>query len=95
MIPGSIDGSSNWNEPTSLARTVEEAMVVAGVLNVSKEARATTKDRREGFVAIATGLINYLQQNMDLQIAEGALRSATDLSQEVPAAAKTLSQVAK
>lgn len=62
---------------------------------MTKEARATTKDRRNGFAAIATGLINYLQQHMDLQIAEGALRSATDLQQEVPSAAKTLSQVVK
>ena len=95
MIPGSIDGSNNWVETSSLARAIEQAMVDFDVINVSKEARATTKDRRKAFVAIATGLINYLKEDMDLQIAKGALRAATAASQEVPPAATTLTQVVK
>jgi len=95
MVPGSIDGNNNWVEASSLARAVEDAMVSAGVLNLSKEAKATTKDRRKGFIAIATGLVNYLQQNMDIVIAKAELHDATSVSLEVPAADTTLTQAAK
>jgi len=95
MIPGSIDGNNNWVEGTSLARAVEDAMVAAGVLHLDKEAKATTKDRRKGFVAIATGLIGYLQQNMDLQFAAAALHTQQEASLNVPTAAKTITQAVK
>ena len=95
MVPGSIDGNSNWVEASSLARAVEDAMVSAGVLNLSKEAKATTKDRRKGFVAIATGLVNYLQQNMDILITKAELHDATSVSLEVPTADTTLTQAVK
>jgi len=95
MFPGSIDKSSNWVEASSLARAVEDAMVSAGVLNLSKEAKATTKDRRKSFVAIATGLVNYLQQNMDILITKAELHDATSVSLEVPTADTTLTQAVK
>ena len=93
MVPGSIDENNQWVEASSLARVIEEAMVAADVINVSKESKSTTKDRRKSFVAIATALIRYLQQNMDLKIAQGDLRSTSATTQEVPPAATTLSQV--
>ena len=82
-------------EASSLARAIEEAMVNAGVLNLSKESKATTKDRRKSFVAIATGLVQYLQKSMDIQIAQGQLHNATDTSLQVPTAAMTLNQAVK
>lgn len=95
MVPGSIDGSNNWVEATSLARAIEDAMVAAAVLHLDKESKATTKDRRNSFVAIATGLVNYLQQNMDIQIAQAQLHAASDPSLAVPSTAQTLTQAVK
>ena len=46
MSPGSIDASNQWVEQSSLARAIEDAMVAAKVINIDKEASATTKDRR-------------------------------------------------
>jgi len=76
MTPGSIDGGNNWVEGSSLARSIEDAMVAAKVINLDKEAKNTTKDRRTSFVAIATGLITYLKANMEIDIAAGALAPA-------------------
>lgn len=92
MTPGSIDGSNQWVEASSLARAIEDAMVAAKVINLEKEASATTKDRRNSFVAIATGLINYMQTNMELDIAASALGSGAG---NVPATAKTLTGVVR
>jgi len=95
MVPGSIDGKNNWVEASSLARAIEEAMVNAGVLHLSKESKATTKDRRNSFAAIATGLVQYLQHNMDIQIGQGLLHNTTDTSLQVPTATVTLNQAVK
>jgi len=95
MVPGTINANSNWVEASSLARAIENAMVGAGVLNLGKESKATTKDRRKGFVAIANGLVNYLQQNMDIQINRAQLHDATNVSLEVPTADTTLTQAVK
>jgi len=92
MSPGSIDGSSQWIEASSLARAIEDAMVAAKVINLDKEGSTTTKDRRNSFVAIATGLINYMKTNMELDIAASALGPGAG---NVPATAKTLTGVVK
>lgn len=92
MLPGSIDASNQWVEQSSLARSIEDAMVAAKVIDLAKEASSTTKDRRNSFVAIATGLINYLQTNMELDIAASALGPGAG---NVPATAKTLTGVVK
>jgi hypothetical protein len=92
MAPGSIDGSNQWVEQSSLARAIEDAMVAAKVINLDKEASATTKDRRNSFVAIATGLIDYLKSNMELDLAANALGPGGG---NVPAVAKTLTGVVK
>ncbi|HEX2330557.1 MAG TPA: hypothetical protein VHN74_17675 [Candidatus Angelobacter sp.] len=93
MSPGSIDGNNNWVESTSLARAIEDAMVRAGVIKLDKESKSTTHDRRNSFVAIATGLINYLQANLEIHIGAGTLGAAT--GNNVPAAAVTLTQAVK
>jgi hypothetical protein len=92
MVPGSIDGSNAWVEGTSLARSIEDAMVSAKVINLDKEATSTTKDRRTSFVAIATGLITYMKANMEIDIAAGVFGPGAN---NVPAQAKTLTQVVK
>jgi hypothetical protein len=92
MAPGSIDGSNQWVEASSLARAIEDAMVAAKVINLDKEASATTKDRRNSFVAIATGLIDYLKANMELDLAANALGPGGG---NVPAVAKTLTGVVR
>jgi hypothetical protein len=92
MVPGSIDGSSQWVEASSMARTIEDAMVAAKVINLDKEASATTKDRRNSFVAIATGLINYLKSDMEIALAANALGPGAG---NVPAVAKTLTGVVR
>jgi hypothetical protein len=92
MSPGSIDGSNQWIEQSSLARAIEDAMVAAKVINLDKEDSATTKDRRNRFVAIATGLINYRTTTMELDIAASALGPGAG---NVPATAKTLTGVVK
>jgi hypothetical protein len=94
MVPGSIDSSGEWIE-SGLAGAIEDAMVAAGVINVGKESRANTRDRRAGFVAVSSGLIQYLKENMDLEFVQGVLRSATSPSQEVPPATKTILQAVK
>ena len=95
MVPGSTDGKNNWVESSSLARSIEEAMVSAGILSLSKESHAVAKDRRKSFVAIATGLINYVQQNIEIDFSQGQLRGATDVSQAVPSTAVTLTGAVK
>jgi hypothetical protein len=92
MSPGSIDSGNQWIEQSSMARAIEDAMVAAKVINLDKEASSTTKDRRNSFVAIATGLINYMKTNMELDIAAAALGPGAG---NVPAAAKTLTGVVK
>jgi hypothetical protein len=89
MVAGSIDGGSNWVEATSLARAIEDAMVAAKVIDVDKETKDTTRDRRNSFVAIATGLITYMKANMEITITAGKLGAA---GASIPAAATTLTQ---
>jgi hypothetical protein len=92
MVAGSIDGGSNWVEATSLARAIEDAMVAAGVIDVDKETKDTTRDRRKSFVAIATGLIAYLKANMEITITAGKFGAPGN---SIPAAATTLTQAVK
>jgi hypothetical protein len=94
MTPGSIDGSNNWVEQSSLARSIEDAMVSAKVIHLDKEDKNTTKDRRTSFVAIATGLIDYMKANMEIGIAAGALGAAAGAA-NLPATAQTLTQAVK
>ena len=75
-----------------MARVIEEAMVAAGVLKLEKESKTTTHDRRNSFVAIAAGLINYLQANMELDIAAGAFGASAG---NLPGTAVILRQVVK
>ena len=75
-----------------MARAIEDAMVAAQVINVDKEAVNTTKDRRKSFVAIATGLINYMTANLEIDLDAGVLGPGAG---NVPNAAKKLTQVVK
>jgi hypothetical protein len=95
MIPGSIDGNHNWVEASSLARAIEEAMTAAGVLHLDKESVSVKGDRRKGFVAVSSGLLDYIKQNMEIHITQGQLHSASDSSLAVPSAALTLTKVVK
>jgi hypothetical protein len=89
LIPGSLSGT-DWGQPASMARSIENEMIAAGILALDDETPDATEQRRKTFIALATGIIGHLKSNHELQIAAGALGAQGNPGDNAPAAARTL-----
>jgi hypothetical protein len=92
MQPGTITGSGEWVEAESLGRSIENEMVVEGLVDTSEDTADIATQRRKALIAISRGIINYSKLRMDLVFAVGDLKVAADpAGVNVPSVAKTLS----
>jgi hypothetical protein len=92
MQPGTITGSGEWVEPESLGRSIENEMVVEGLVDTNEDTADIATQRRKALIAMARGIINYSKLRMDLAFAVGDLKTAADpAGVNVPSVAKTLS----
>jgi len=89
LVAGTLSGS-DWVEPESLARSIENAMVAAGILDTNSEPTAAATERRKTFIAIATGVITHLKGHLDLAVSTGALGTLAAVGDQVPRTAVTL-----
>jgi hypothetical protein len=87
MVAGSIDGSGEWNEAQSLARSIETSMVADGILSLEEETQDAMKQRRKSMIALARGIVTHLAANatVSVPVAAGAINPG------VPSAARNLS----
>ncbi|HEX7048858.1 MAG TPA: hypothetical protein VF188_01500 [Longimicrobiales bacterium] len=89
LRPGSIDGDGEWNEATSLARSIEAEMVAEELIDLDDETPDAARQRRRTLIATARGIIEYFKANMDITVDVGALRDSGESGAALPAAAKS------
>jgi hypothetical protein len=82
LKPGLLQGDAL--EAGSMARAIEDAMVVQEVLKLEDETPDAAESRRKAFIAIATGVINHLKANVEIHVAVGAMDPG------IPSSARTL-----
>lgn len=85
LKPGILLGDAL--EAGSMARAIEDAMVVQGVLQLEDETPDAAEMRRKAFIAIATGVINHLKSNVVVTI------PVNKLAADVPATTVTLTAI--
>ncbi len=71
-------------EAGSMARAIEDAMVLYGVIDIAEETPEAAENRRKALSAIATGVVNHLLANIEIVI------NVNKLGGSVPAATTTL-----
>lgn len=82
LKPGTLIGDAL--EAGSMALAIEQAMVAQGLLDLDDETPDAAENRRKSFIAIATGVVNHLQANLDVLVA------ANKFGAGMPVAAQTL-----
>lgn len=82
LKPGALIGDNL--EAGSMAEAIELAMVAQGLLDLDEETPEAAENRRKTFIAIATGVINHLKGNLQINV------MANKFAVSVPAVAKTL-----
>jgi len=89
LVPGSLDSSGNWVEATSLGRSLDDAMVAAGVIDSKTDTPDAAKSRRKTLAALAQGFAGYITANMEINLAIGALRDVGETGAQLPSTDKT------
>lgn len=89
LIPGSIDADGEWQQAQSLARSIEQALVGADLIDLAEEGEEATLQRRQTLVALSDGIIGYLKGHLEIELAAGDLRSKSEGGDAVPGSLKT------
>jgi hypothetical protein len=87
MVAGSIDGSGEWNEAQSLARSIEAAMVADGILSLADETQDATTQRRKSMIALARGIVTHVAANATVSVSVGT----GTVDPGIPSTARTFS----
>lgn len=82
LKPGTLIGDAL--ETGSMAEAIELAMVAQGLLDLDDETPEAAENRRKTFIAIATGVVNHLKGNLQINV------GISKFAASVPAVAKTL-----
>jgi hypothetical protein len=93
LQPGTVTASGDWGEATSLARSIETAMVDDGLIDLAEDTDETARSRRRTLAATARGIIDYLKASMDVTVDAGALRGTGEAAGQLPATSRNFAVV--
>ncbi|HYJ79560.1 MAG TPA: hypothetical protein VEW03_08175 [Longimicrobiaceae bacterium] len=89
LRPGTVTGAGEWVEATSLARSIETAMVADGVIDLAEDTEESALSRRRTLAATARGIIDYFKASMDVTVDTGALRNTGEAGSQLPATSRS------